>query len=157
MRADFPERPIEGRRSSGAPSHTKTGVRAFPQTPALLISSKSIDCNDLFFIVRAARLAYSVRHHKSTALTALHQIRSAHLPVRSSLISSSLGRFILWTNRHRLHLLYAFSLQFVNLRSRINATRIIHTLYIIHIACGNVKQFFLQFPPISTEIRTRFS
>ena len=79
-----------------------------------------VNCNNLFLIIRTTSFADSVGHHKSAAFAALHQIRSAHLPVRSSLISSSFGRFIFWTNRHRLHLLYAF------LR--------IHTCYIIHIA-----------------------
>ena len=45
-----------------------------------------------------------MRHHKSTTLAALYQIDSAHLPVCSTLISSSLRSFILWTNRHVLHL-----------------------------------------------------
>ena len=49
-----------------------------------------------------------MRHHKSTTLAALYQIDSAHLPVCSTLISSSLRSFILWTNRHGLHLLQLF-------------------------------------------------
>ncbi len=58
------------------------GFSAF--SPSFLVNSY-----DFFFIVAAACLTYSVRHHKFSALRALHQIRSAHLPVSSSLISSS--------------------------------------------------------------------
>lgn len=83
------------------------------RTLVLISCFTLVYCNDLFLIIRTAGLAYSVGHHKSTAFAAFYQIRSTHLPVCSSLIASSFGRFILWTNRHRLHLLYAFSLQFV--------------------------------------------
>ena len=72
-----------------------------------------INRNDLFLVVRSTSLAYSMRHHKSTTFAAFYQVRSAHFPVCSSLISSSFGRFILRTNRHRLHLLYAFSIHFI--------------------------------------------
>ena len=72
-----------------------------------------INRNDLFLVVRSTSLAHSMRHHKSTTFAAFYQVRSAHFPVCSSLISSSFGRFILRTNRHRLHLLYAFSIHFI--------------------------------------------
>lgn len=64
-----------------------------------------VNRNDLFLVVASTSLANSMRHHKSTTLAALYQIDSAHLPVCSTLISSSLRSFILWTNRHVLHLL----------------------------------------------------
>ncbi len=115
----------------------------FCRIPAFMNILKSINCDDLFFVIRTAGLAYSMRHHKSTAFAAFYQVRSTHLPVCSSLISSSFGRFILWTNRHRSHLLYAFSSQFVIHRNCIKAARIIHTPCIIHITYMNVKQFFL--------------
>jgi len=56
---------------------------------------------NLLLVVRTAVLAYSVRHHQCTALAALNQSRSTHLPVCSSLISSTFRRFVLGTNRHR--------------------------------------------------------
>lgn len=61
--------------------------------------------DNLFLVVASAGFANSMRHHQLTALAALYKIHRAHLPVCSSLISSSLGRFILRTNRHRFHLL----------------------------------------------------
>ncbi len=54
--------------------------------------------DDLFLVIRAACLAYSVRNHQRAAFAAFYQCRSAHFPVRSSSVSSSLGRFILRTN-----------------------------------------------------------
>ena len=62
----------------------------------------SVYRNDLFFVVRAACLAYSVGNHKSSAFAAFYKCRRAHLPVSSSGISSSLRRFIFWANRHLL-------------------------------------------------------
>ena len=44
--------------------------------------------NDFFFIVRSACFTYSVRHHKLATFAALNKVRSTHLPVSSSLISS---------------------------------------------------------------------
>ena len=72
-----------------------------------------VNRNDLFLVVASTSLANSMRHHKRTTFAAFYQVRSTHFPVCSSLISSSFGRFILRTNRHRLHLLYAFSIQFI--------------------------------------------
>ena len=46
-----------------------------------------------------------MRHHQSSTLAALYQIHCAHFPIGSTLISSGLGRPILWANRHGLHLL----------------------------------------------------
>lgn len=60
---------------------------------------------DFSLIVASASLAYSMRHHQGSALAALYQIWCAHLPVCSTAISSCFRRFILWTNRHGLHLL----------------------------------------------------
>ena len=67
--------------------------------------SLRLGIDDLSLIVRAAGLADSVRHHQRAALAALYQGRSAHFPVRSSLVSSGFGRFILRADRHYLHLL----------------------------------------------------
>ena len=61
--------------------------------------------DDLLLVVASAALAYSVRHHQRAALRALYQSGSTHFPVCSSLISSSLGRFVLRTDGHILHLL----------------------------------------------------
>ena len=72
-----------------------------------------VNRHDLFLVVASTSLANSMRHHKRTTFAAFYQVRSTHFPVCSSLISSSFGRFILRTNRHRLHLLYAFSIQFI--------------------------------------------
>jgi hypothetical protein len=55
----------------------------------------SINVDNLLLVIRAALLANSVRLHKSSTLAALYESRSRHLPVSSSLISSSLGRFVL--------------------------------------------------------------
>lgn len=64
--------------------------------------------DDFSLVVRTASLANSMRHHQGTALAALYQIWSAHLPVCSTAVSSSFRRFILWTDRHGLHLLRLF-------------------------------------------------
>ncbi len=58
----------------------------------------SIHCNDLFFIIASASLAYSVRHHQSTAFAALYKCRSCHFPAGSVLISSCFGMLILRTD-----------------------------------------------------------
>lgn len=57
-------------------------------------------CDDLFFVVCSAGLADSVRKHQLAAFAALNESRSRHFPVCSSLISSRLGAFIFWTDRH---------------------------------------------------------
>ena len=73
----------------------KTGAHA----PAFLYSFRElIDCDDLFFVVAAAIFTYTMRNHELAAFAALHQSRSVHLPVGSSLISMTLGRFIFGTN-----------------------------------------------------------
>ncbi len=54
--------------------------------------------NNLFLVVRTTSLANSVRHHKSTALAALYEIGSSHLPVSSATVSPCLGMFVLRTN-----------------------------------------------------------
>lgn len=59
-------------------------------------------CKNLFLVVASACLAYSMWHHQSATLAALYKIWSSHFPVCSSTISSSLRRFILWTDRHFL-------------------------------------------------------
>ena len=59
-------------------------------------------CDDLFFVIRTALLAYSVRHHQRAAFAALYKSRSAHFPVSPSLVASSFGRFIFRTDRHSL-------------------------------------------------------
>ena len=71
----------------------------------LIIFQKLILSNDFFFVVWTTSLAYSVRHHKGSALAAFYQVWCAHFPVCSSFVSSCFRRFILWTNWHRLHLL----------------------------------------------------
>ena len=50
----------------------------------------SVNGNDFALIVGSACLAYTVRHHKLAALAAFYKVRSAHLPVGSSFISSCL-------------------------------------------------------------------
>ena len=63
------------------------------------------NADDFFLIVAAASLANPMGHHQSSAFAALYQIACAHFPISSALISSGLGRPILWANRHGLHLL----------------------------------------------------
>ena len=72
-----------------------------------------INAYDLLLIVRTASLANSVRHHQCTTFAALYQCRSAHFPVCSSLISSTFGRFILRTNRHRYTSLFALKISWI--------------------------------------------
>ena len=74
---------------------------------------KLINAYDLLLIVRTASLANSVRHHQCTTFAALYQCRSAHFPVCSSLISSTFGRFILRTNRHRYTSLFALKISWI--------------------------------------------
>ena len=83
-----------------------------------------IYCYDLFFVVRAASLAYSMRHHQSAALGTLHQIGNAHLPICPAAISSSLRGFILWTDRHGSHLLKLFKNILDNRHSRVRRTAV---------------------------------
>lgn len=80
--------------------------------PHLLVL-KLVNAYNLLLVVRTASLTYSVRHHKCAALAALYQCRSAHFPVRSSLISSTFGRFILRTNRHRYTSLFALKISWI--------------------------------------------
>ena len=56
--------------------------------------------DNLFLVVASAIHADSVRSHQLTAFAALYQSGSRHFPVCSSFISSCLGRFIFWTDRH---------------------------------------------------------
>lgn len=65
----------------------------------------SILRNDLFFIIAATGLAYSVGNHQGSALAALDQCGISHLPVRSAGISVSLRGFIFRTNGHKTNLL----------------------------------------------------
>ena len=89
-------------------------IKSFIQKPLIFSTSFGlVNRNDLFLVVASTSLANSMRHHKRTTFAAFYQVRSTHFPVCSSLISSSFGRFILRTNRHRLHLLYAFSIHFI--------------------------------------------
>ena len=60
-----------------------------PGAPLLFVP-ELINGNDFTLIVRTTCLAYTVRHHKFTALAAFYKVRSAHLPVGSSFISSCL-------------------------------------------------------------------
>ena len=60
-----------------------------------------------------ASLTNSVRHHQSAALAALYQSGSTHLPVCSSLISSTFRRFIFRTDRHRYTSLFALKISFI--------------------------------------------
>ena len=76
-------------------------------------SFQLINTDDFFLIIRAACLAYSVRHHQGAAFAALNQCRSTHFPVCSSLISSCFGRFILRTNRHRYTSLFALKISLI--------------------------------------------
>lgn len=64
-----------------------------------------LNADNLFLVVAAAGLANPMGHHQSSAFAALYQIACAHFPIGSALISSGLGRPILWANRHGLHLL----------------------------------------------------
>ena len=52
-----------------------------------ILSKRSVGLYDLLLIVRTTVLAYSVRNHKASALAALYESGSSHLPVSSSLIS----------------------------------------------------------------------
>ena len=108
---------------------------------------KLIYRNDLFFVIRSTSFAYSVRHHKSTTFAAFYQVRSTHFPVCSSLISSSFGRFILRTNRHRLHLLYAFSIHFIVRRTCTGGPSHSHFIHYTHpnIECQANILVFIQF------------
>ena len=60
--------------------------------------SELLSCDDFLLVVRTASLANSVRHHKRATLAALYKIRSSHLPVCSTTVSSCLGMLILRTN-----------------------------------------------------------
>ena len=80
----------------------------FPRSLVSLHFTLILYRNDLTLVVASASLAHSVRHHKSSALAALYQVGSAHLPVCSAAVSSRFGRFILRTDRHGLHLLQLF-------------------------------------------------
>ena len=62
-------------------------------THALLINiiKLSVSFYDLLLVVRTTVLANSVRNHKRSALAALYESGSSHLPVSSSLISVTFG------------------------------------------------------------------
>lgn len=62
------------------------------------IRAISVYRNDLFLVISTAVLAYTMRNHKLAALAALYQRRSTHFPVRSPLVASSFGRFVLRAN-----------------------------------------------------------
>ena len=106
-----------------------------------------VNRNDLFLVVASTSLANSMRHHKRTTFAAFYQVRSTHFPVCSSLISSSFGRFILRTNRHRLHLLYAFSIQFIVRRTCTGGPSHSHFIHYTHpnIECQANILVFIQF------------
>ena len=93
--------------------------RFHPESPLLFslnfasLIYQLINAYDLLLIVRTASLANSVRHHQCTTFAALYQCRSAHFPVCSSLISSTFGRFILRTNRHRYTSLFALKISWI--------------------------------------------
>ncbi len=70
------------------------------QQPLLIPYEILIDRNNLFFIVASAVFAYSVRNHELPAFAAPHQSGLCHLPVCSSSVSSSFGRFIFRADRH---------------------------------------------------------
>ena len=80
------------------------------EKPLVLLIIKLVNTNNLLLVVRTASLTNSVRHHQCAAFAALYQCRSAHFPVCSSLISSTFGRFILRTNRHRYTSLFALKI-----------------------------------------------
>ena len=54
--------------------------KGLPESRKALSSLYLVNRNDFFFVVRAASLTYSVRHHKFSALAALHKVWSTHLP-----------------------------------------------------------------------------
>jgi len=64
-----------------------------------------LNFDDFLLIVASASFANSVWHHKCSTFATFNKVHSAHFPVRSSLVTSSFGRFVLRTNGHRLHLL----------------------------------------------------
>ena len=103
-----------------------------------------VNRNDLFLVVASTSLANSMRHHKRTTFAAFYQVRSTHFPVCSSLISSSFGRFILRTNRHRLHLLYAFSIHFIVRRTCTGGPSHSHFIHYTH-ASAVCQAFFSYF------------
>ena len=99
-------------------------------------------CKNLFLVVASACLAYSMWHHQSATLAALYKIWSSHFPISSSTISSSLRRFILWTDRHFLTPPTVILLTFYN------------TFSIISIALLFVNHYFSTTAAVSLAMRS---
>lgn len=102
--------------------------------------------NDFFLIVASASLANSVRHHQGAAFAAFYQIRSAHLPVCTSFITSCFRCFVLWTYGHRLHLL-----KFTKY-----ITDSCHA-GILRLLCASAGTFIEVFPTLAADTFTVFS
>ena len=102
-----------------------------------------INAYNLLLVIRTASLTNSVRHHKCAAFAALYQCRSTHFPVCSSLISSTFGRFILRTNRHRYTSLFALKISFIT-AIRGSGTKVSHPHSLRFRFCPHTGQTPLQ-------------
>ena len=69
---------------------------------ARILSLLVLCSDDLTLVVRSARLANSVRHHKRATFAAFYKRRCCHLPLCTTAVSSCSGMLILRTNSSHL-------------------------------------------------------